>query len=350
MTDELADFASVRPWGTVLLGKNVRCDGEAQTDLDRKIACISHIHEDHTSGFKDSLSQCDAVISSKTTKELLTVLHGSMWLNNKNNFLGLDFHEPYKYKDETITLFPSGHILGSAQILVESDDKKILYSGDYNVPGAEIVKDVDILVLDSTHGDPVYNDNEPREKKMDQIIKLVTEEIDELRPVIIRSARGKLQFLMHILRSKVKEAIPFVAKEDDRRVAEVYSKNGMPMGELLRDESNEFDKILKRNEPYVRFFPSGGELLPCELQGTRSIRVGNPPEYSIELTNMFQVNLTDHASFDGVMEYVSAIEPSLVITDNSGRSRVLTSVTLATEIKNKFGIETLILPKPVIKP
>ena len=213
------------------------------------------------------------------------------------------------------------------------------------MPGAEIVKDVDVLVIDSTHGTPMYNDNESREDKLETIKKLVTEEIEALRPVIIRSARGKLQYLMHILTTEVRDSIPFIAKEDDRQLSKVYANHEMPSRELIRDESSEFDIILKRNEPYVRFHPTGGMPLPCELTGTRSIRVGNSPEYDIELTNMFQVNLTDHASFDGIMNYVSSIKPKLVITDNSERTRGLTSISLASEIKNKFNIDAIAIPK-----
>ncbi len=343
----LFDLATVRKWGTVLLGKNVRCDGDGSIDtFERRVACYTHIHQDHLDGFESAFSQCDAVITHEINKELLIALRGPTWLPKKNNFVGLKYGKAYEYKDETITLYDSNHILGSSQVLVESSGKRILYSSDFNMPGAKKVKDVDILLIDSTHGEPIYNDNEPKKNKLKDIKKLVTEETKELRAVIIRAARGKLQYLMHILRTEVQSSIPFIVKEDDRRLSDVYANHGMSSGQLIRDESSEFDTILKKNEPYVRFYPTGGMLLPCELQGTRSIRVGNPPEYSIEATNMFQINLTDHASFDGVMDYVSSINPKLVITDNSGRTRGLTSIALATEIKHKLNIDAAPIPKP----
>jgi hypothetical protein len=49
--------------------------------------------------------------------------------------------------------------------------------------------------------------------------------------------------------------------------------------------------------------------LQCEREGVRSIRVGHSPEYNILETNMFQVNLSDHSSFDEIIKYVSQIKP-----------------------------------------
>ena len=42
-------------------------------------------------------------------------------------------------------------MLGSAQILVENGACAVLYSSDFTMPGTEIVKDVDFLVLDAAH-------------------------------------------------------------------------------------------------------------------------------------------------------------------------------------------------------
>ena len=97
----LLDLATVRKWGTVLLGKNVRCDGDGITDtFDRRIACFSHIHEDHLDGFESAFSQCDAVITHEITKELLTALRGPIWLRKKNNFIALKYGVSFPDKYE----------------------------------------------------------------------------------------------------------------------------------------------------------------------------------------------------------------------------------------------------------
>jgi len=64
----------------------------------------------------------------------------------------------------TVTFFDAGHILGSAQVLLEIDDrddgkrKRFLFSGDIGRSSNEIlrdpvpVRDVDFLVMESTYG------------------------------------------------------------------------------------------------------------------------------------------------------------------------------------------------------
>jgi Cft2 family RNA processing exonuclease len=347
--DALKDLAKIRPWGTVLLGTNVRCDGLGIGDETRRIACFSHIHDDHIDGFLDSLTQCHAVIASKPTMELLIGLKGK-WLTSKSNLKGIEYGKPFPYGGEKVTLYDSNHILGSSQILVEDEaGHRILYSGDFNMPGADAdnIRDVDLLVLDSTHGEPRYGKRSPAEEMIQELIMRVREEVERLQPVIIRSTRGKMQKLMHILRSEVRKTVPFVSLDVDRRLAEVYSTYDMPSGEIVVEESDDFQEILKRSEPYVRFYPFGPNL-PCELNGVRSIRVGTPPEYSDQVTNMFSINLSDHASFDSIMQYVKHVNPKFVITDGScRRAGYLTALTLASEIKKECPKVTEVIPQPI---
>jgi Cft2 family RNA processing exonuclease len=58
-----------------------------------------------------------------------------------------------------ITFYDAGHILGSAGILVEHEEKKIFYTGDINLDnqellsGAKLPKDkIDLLIIESTYG------------------------------------------------------------------------------------------------------------------------------------------------------------------------------------------------------
>jgi putative mRNA 3-end processing factor len=57
--------------------------------------------------------------------------------------------------------------------------------------------------------------------------------------------------------------------------------------------------------------------------------------------NYYVIALSDHADFNGLLEYVRKSEAQLVITDSS---RCPKAYTLAREIKNRLGIEALALP------
>ena len=347
--DELLQLAKVRPWGTILLGRHVRCDGKGhvQSDItERKLSCYSHIHTDHLNGFRDALGDSDIVLVSKETRELLIEWQGPD-LAKRNNFREVNFHEPFEFRGDIVTLLPSGHILGSAQVLVESNGKKILYSGDFNMPGATVVGNVDVLVIDSTHGEPKYKTPSPPERQMDYLVRLTNEELNRQRPVIIRASKGKIQYLMHHLRNHVRSNIQFVSNTDDAALARVYTKFGMPCGDLTDEQSRDFHTIEKENGPYVRFLPFPAAQLPCEMQGTRSIRVGCPPEYAKPDKNMFQIKLSDHADYDGILEYVSKLNPQLVITDNSTRVSEQTAIRLSEKIHAVLGIYSIPQGKPI---
>ena len=58
--------------------------------------------------------------------------------------------------------------------------------------------------------------------------------------------------------------------------------------------------------------------------------------------NDYVVALSDHSDFDGLIEYVRRCRPRLVITDNfrAGHAK-----TFAKEIRKRFGISALALPR-----
>lgn len=69
-----------------------------------------------------------------------------------------EYHSEFKVGDMGVTLVNAGHIPGSAQVIVEADGKRALYTGDFNlvpthlVPGADrAYKNLDAIVIESTY-------------------------------------------------------------------------------------------------------------------------------------------------------------------------------------------------------
>ena len=78
----------------------------------------------------------------------------AMMHNNRH----LDFGVEEAIGDMKIKLFDAGHTPGSAQVLIEADGKKILYTGDYNMEDSKLLKgatmdygDLDAVVTESTY-------------------------------------------------------------------------------------------------------------------------------------------------------------------------------------------------------
>ena len=101
--------ASIAPNGAILLGDKVTCDAH----WDRSLRIVTHAHADHLWGLEESLKYCQQVISSPATKDQVEILRGIPDLTP------LPFGEPRESEEERLTLFDAGHILGSAQVLVE---------------------------------------------------------------------------------------------------------------------------------------------------------------------------------------------------------------------------------------
>jgi putative mRNA 3-end processing factor len=86
----------------------------------------------------------------------------TMMQSNKH----LDFGVEEPIGDMKVKLFNAGHTPGSAQVLVEADGKKILYTGDFNLEDSKLLAgasmdygDLDAVVIESTYAN---EDHTPR--------------------------------------------------------------------------------------------------------------------------------------------------------------------------------------------
>jgi putative mRNA 3-end processing factor len=111
---------------------------------------------------------------------------------------------PVKFGDATVELFSSGHMLGAAQILVEIKKTRIVYTGDFKVysnltcPPLE-TRRCDILIMESTYGDPSYS-FPPQNEVYTRIIGFVKRVLaDRNIPVLIGYAMGKSQEAVMLL-------------------------------------------------------------------------------------------------------------------------------------------------------
>ncbi|MCB9235940.1 MAG: exonuclease [Bacteroidia bacterium] len=114
------------------------------------LAVISHAHADH---FPPG---CDTVYATPPTLSLALARYSSRAGKKRNS---IPFHQPFSLNGVQVTFIPAGHVLGSAQILLEYQGETALYSGDFyrgplpfcqplELPGQKI----DLLISESTFG------------------------------------------------------------------------------------------------------------------------------------------------------------------------------------------------------
>ena len=222
--------------------------------------------------------------------------------------------KPFALGSLTITLFPAGHVLGSAQICCQLGGRAVVYAGDLGGWGprapatAEKREQLacDTLVLRATYGHPRY-DLPPRAEVLEDLSRFVAAALAERRtPVIFAAPLGGAQ-----------EAVRHLASQELRlhpaplRFAEVYRAQAVDLPALLPLATPRSGQVVvlpahQRSRRYLT------ELEPhrtCLLSG-RAVDPGFAAQVGVDRA----LPLSDHAGFADLVEYAA----------RSGARRILT--------------------------
>lgn len=328
--------ASVTHRGAIQLGKNIACDSFDET---RPLRVVTHAHADHIMGLQQSLRNCEKVLMTTATKDLIDVLRSPLLL--MGGFVEtVDYDKTLLYEKEKVTFLKADHILGANQVLVEdSEGERIAYTGDFRIDDTPVLE-ADTLVIEATYGSPSCKRSFEADVKA-LLVSLVEEGLKQ-GAVYVFGYHGKLQEVMQILHTAGVKA-PFIASEKVFHVSKVCEKHGMRIGRLMLSEEDEARELLESHSPCVAF---------CHMNTAGKMGLGDFRIYvsGWEFTapsrqkadREYVVALSDHSDFDGLMEYVRRSKPKLVITDNF---RVGHAETFAKEVRKHLGIPAIALPK-----
>jgi len=93
--------------------------------------------------------------------------------NAIRHFKPVEYRKPFKIGKTRVTFFDAGHIPGSAMILLEINNKRILYTGDFSLSDTRLAKgsdtnipNVDVLITESTYSDREHPDRQNEERRM----------------------------------------------------------------------------------------------------------------------------------------------------------------------------------------
>ncbi len=187
-------------------------------------AIISHGHADHARpGNRE-------VIATSETLEIMRVRYGKA---AGQSLLARDPQESWETGGVTFTLVPAGHVLGSAQVVMEYGGRRVIYSGDYKrsidptCAPFEVVRG-DVFITEATFGLPVFKHPDPiREiKKLLHSMELFPE-----RPHLIGVyALGKAQRLIRLLRDAGYKN-PIYLHGALVKLCELYQNLGVDLGD-----------------------------------------------------------------------------------------------------------------------
>jgi Cft2 family RNA processing exonuclease len=272
----------------------------------REQGIISHAHADHT-------ARHARPILTPSTQRLLAQYLG------KCNPIALHYHETLEAESYSLTLYPAGHCLGSAQVLLESKitGERVLYTGDFkprSSPTNEPLEPVpcDTLILEATYGNPQYT-FPPQEQVLATACQILRGWLSRgERPVVLGWRLGKAQELMYHL---LAEGFDLVVEDSIYRIAQVYQEAGV-------DFPGQFGPFDGRwREGQVLLCPPGRRSA-LGLEGFRGKRfmalTGWAAGEHGRWTHHADASLpySDHADFNELVAYVKQVQPKQVYTVN----------------------------------
>jgi putative mRNA 3-end processing factor len=190
-------------------------------------ALITHAHGDHArSGHK-------TVLATPDTIGLMKLRYGA---DAARDWQAVDYGETLHIDSVAVTFYPAGHILGSAQILLERGGQRICVSGDYKrVPDQSIPAftpvPCDIFVTEATFGLPVFQHPDPMEEAR-KLVRSIARFPDQSHLIAVY-ALGKAQRLISLARAAGYDA-PIYLHGSMINMCDYYQSRGIHLGDLRR--------------------------------------------------------------------------------------------------------------------
>jgi putative mRNA 3-end processing factor len=201
--------------------------GDFYVDPLRKVprAVITHGHSDH------ARSGHQAVLATAETLAVMAARYGENFTSSRQT---AKLGDAVTLGNTRVALMPAGHVIGSAQIVIESAGKRVIVSGDYKrardptCPPFEPVP-CDLFITEATFGLPLFR-HPPASEEVAKLLHSLSLFPD--RPHMIGAySLGKAQRLIALLREAGYGA-PIYVDPATARLCKIYEAHGVPLGEV----------------------------------------------------------------------------------------------------------------------
>jgi putative mRNA 3-end processing factor len=194
-------------------------------------AVITHGHSDH------ARRGHGAVLATQATLDVMAVRYSEKFAGSRQ---AARFGEPIAQGDTRVSFKSAGHVLGSAQILIEVEGARVVVSGDYKrtrdptCPPFEPLA-CDIFITEATFGLPVYR-HPPAENEIAKLLHSLAL-FPERAHFIGAYSLGKAQRLIALLREAGYHE-PIFVDQATLRLCAVYAAHGVDLGRLAPLETS----------------------------------------------------------------------------------------------------------------
>jgi putative mRNA 3-end processing factor len=253
----VAVITSVEGWMRVT-PRGLYCEpGDFFVDPARPVerAVITHGHSDH------ARPDHGHVLATPETLAIMRARMGEDRAGRSQH--ALPAGETIRHKDVTIRLAPAGHVLGSAQIVIEWRGSRVVVSGDYKrrrdrtCGGFEPVA-CDVFVTEATFALPVFR-HPPAEQEIARLLESVRLFPDRAHLIGVY-ALGKCQRLIALLREAGWDR-PIWLHGGLIALCALYEELGVKLGEL-RPVPMERKRGAEQLAGEIVLAPTGAEATP----------------------------------------------------------------------------------------
>ena len=287
---------------------------------------ISHAHSDHMPYRSKTPVQC----TGNTYK--LMQLRGY-----KDEARVVEFGETVSLPNADITLYPAGHILGSAMIYVETDEGSVLYTGDYRTPPSPATEgfvcpdQVDYFITEATFSLPIY-----KWPSYDMLIKEVQQFAiqsldDGYTPVFLAYNLGKAQEVMHMLAST---GLPVQIHGAGYKLCDVYEEADIDLGnyESYNSDTCEGKILITTNSAINNGFASSVRKKRLAYCSGWAIRESSRSQLTVHKL----IPLSDHLDFFELIKLCKKLHPKEVLITHTPNASVVRHYLDELNIKSQF--------------
>ncbi len=226
-------FSWIRPepWGIHIVPADTWVDPGRAVEH----ALVTHGHADHARGGHGE------TIATPATLAIMDLRY-----NTREGATPVEYGETLRLRGGVdATFFPAGHVLGSAQVLLEHAGERVVITGDYKrrpdptCTPFEVVP-CDVFITEATFGLPVFT-HPPIAEEMAKLLGALEANPDSC--VLVGAyALGKAQRVIAELRAAGHHA-PIYLHGAMEKMCRLYEEHGVPLGELRLVSEHEKDDI-----------------------------------------------------------------------------------------------------------
>ena len=216
-------------------------------DIDSVI--ITHAHLDH-SGCVPSLfvsGNCNVYATAPTFDLSKLLIQDMIKIEKNSHSFGspeienmmekskiIGFKEKIKRGNATFELRSSGHVVGGGTVILESNNKKLFYTGDINLRGSRLLPpaDLDIGEMDMVITESTYSQENQMPRK--------------------DSEKGLIDFANEVMDRKGTLFIPSFSVERSQEVASVLISSGFKHKIIMDGMALKVNEVLLRYPEYLR--------------------------------------------------------------------------------------------------